>query len=139
MKRELKIAAAVLLALMLGVVANVQADSMRSKTGYPLTYQLNGSAVYLGTLNDAAPGTFTDNATTSTPFAISDSAFIIVQCDVAVYIINLAYNAANATTAKSMKLAADEKFLVGALQAGTAKLSIDSVSGAAVCKVFELK
>lgn len=126
-----------LVALLVGAVA--YATTGRNTTGAKLSYLLNGSPVYKGTINDAAPGTFTSNVTTSSSFTLDETSMVMLQCDVAVYVINLAHNATNATTAKSPKIAADEKFLVGLLQPGTPVVSVDSTSGAAVCKVFEIK
>jgi hypothetical protein len=139
MKKELKWAAlAVFIATSL-FAANVYAAYGRNQTGVKLSYLLNGSPVYKGTIADGAPGTFTSNATTASSFTLDNTSLIMVQCDVAVYITNLAHGATNTTTAKSLKIAADEKFMVGMLQDGIPLISIDSVSGAANCKVFEVK
>lgn len=122
-----------LLALIL--IANVAYATERQLPGGPLTKALNGSAFYLGTI---VATTVKDNLTTATPFLIPDGTNVMVQCDAAANIVNLAAGATNSVAAKMPKVAADEKYVVGMLRRGTPLVSIICVSGTCNCPVYRI-
>ena len=137
------VALALLAGLLFGWAAT--AANGRSITGHELTYLLNGSPKYLGTISDALPmladggAPFTSNATTSTAFTMGDGEMVMVQCDEPAYIVNLAASNSGARVAKAVELSADEKFLFGMVSKGVPFVSVDTGNadgGAVNCKVF---
>lgn len=110
------------------------ADSGRNKNLADTIKVLNGSPAYLGTI---VATTTKNNSDTAAPFAIEAGQFILVQCDVAAYVLPGTSTAAAATTANGVKVAADEKFYI-LLRAGQSYLAIISASGTATCKVWGL-
>jgi len=141
MKRELKMAGAVSLLVLGAFTANVWADSGRNKTGAALTYLLNGSPVYKGTVANSDAG-FTDNSGTATTFSLDNTAFILAQCDSTALLAQRSANNVDGgtTAARALRLETDEKFLVGLLQPSDPKVSFRAWDAGVVnCKVFEVK
>lgn len=128
-----------------GAVLSAHADKTRVTSGPALTYLLNGSPVYLGTIG-VSDGGFADNSTTSlagaSSFSIDNTAFIMTQCNEHMFVINSPIgNVDGGTTGpRSVKVSADVQNIVGALQPGVPYISVAAGdAGIAFCKVFELK
>jgi len=145
MKRELRLAAATAAVMLLAFAANAYADAARTKTGAALTYLMNGSPVYLGSVS-VYDGGFADNASTNggagfTSFSISDTAFVYAQCNDAAFLqANKLTTDAGTTVGRSLRLDQFEKFPVGMLQPGNPGVSFAATdAGSVQCAVFELK
>lgn len=125
--------------LLIGVTATVYADNARTKTGAALTYLLNGSPQYKGTIVNSDAG-FTQNSGTITTFNLDDTSLILTQCDSTAFVCNGHIADGGCTAARSIRVETDEKFLVGALQKGVPIVAARAWDAGSVnCKVFELK
>lgn len=146
MRKELKLAAAATLACALLFGLNVHADNARAVTGAKLTYLVNGSPVFLGAVSAYDAG-FADNQSTNggagyTAFNISNTAFVMVQCNGQAFVAArpVSNTDAGTTANNSLRIDTSEKFLVGMLQDGMPRVAISPTdAGSVQCKVFELK
>jgi len=97
---------------------------------------LNGSPSFLGTI--ASAGASTTNASTATPFTITKGSCLLLQGDAAFHFKAGDSSSVSAATASTVKLTADEKFIL-VLEADQTHLAIIPSSGSANVKVFQLK
>lgn len=98
--------------------------------------KLNGSPQLLGTL--VSTGTSVNNSSTATPFTIAAGAVVLLQPTAAGYIRTGKTTALAAASTTSVKLAADEKYLL-LLQSDEAYVAWIPGSGSANCLVHEMK